>query len=189
MERLKAARTQRVKAARPVLGWVAALAVAAQGAIHNLSRPLAERLPDLHIYTLAVTALVHGGSLYMLHQGEAARFTYPPFAGLAFFPIAYLPEPVTRVLWTLLTIAAVAVLCWVVTTRLPRRLGPREVVWPLVTALVLASKPVQSNLWFGQISVLLTLAVVADVLAFSGRRGQGVLTGIAAAIKLTPLVF
>jgi len=186
VERLKAAGTLR---AAPVVCWVVALGVAVQGAVHNLTRPLADRLPDLHVYVLAVTALVHGGGLYRLHAGEAARFTYPPFAGVAFFPIAYLPEPVTRVLWTVLTIVAVAGLWWILTPHLPRRLGPRAIVWPLLTAVVLASKPVQSNLWFGQISVFLALAVTADVLALQGRRGQGVLTGLAAAIKLTPLVF
>lgn len=189
MERLKPERSVRARAAAPVACWLVVLAIAVQGAVHNLTRPLSERLSDLHVYVVAVTALVHGGSLYGLHAGEAARFTYPPFAGLAFFPMAYLPEPLTRVLWTLLTIAAVVALCRVVAAHLPRRLGPVSIVWPLLTALVLASKPVQSNLWFGQISVFLTLAVTVDVLALQGRHGQGLLTGIAAAIKLTPLVF
>jgi alpha-1,2-mannosyltransferase len=72
---------------------------------------------------------------------------------------------------------------------LPRRLGPVAVVWPLLTALALASKPLQSNLRFGQVSVFLTLAVLADVVALDGHRWQGVPTGLAAAIKLTPLLF
>lgn len=166
-----------------------AAGIAGQGAADYLTRPLYDRLVDLHVYVLAVKALVHGGSLYSLHPSEAAPFTYPPFAGAAFFPLAYLPEPLIRVLWTVLTVAAVVGLAWVVATRLPHRLGPVSVVWPVLVALVLASKPLQSNLRFGQISVFLFLGVLVDVVVLDGRREQGLLTGLSAAIKLTPLVF
>jgi alpha-1,2-mannosyltransferase len=169
--------------------WLLPAGVAAQSAADYLTRPLSDRLADLHVYVLAIRALVHGQSLYALHPGEAARFTYPPFAGIVFVPIAPLPEPVTRVLWTILTFALVVVLTGIAVRHLPRRLGPAEFVWPVLTALVLASKPVQSNLRFGQVSLLLVLAVLADTVSLYGRRAQGVLTGLAAAIKLTPLVF
>jgi alpha-1,2-mannosyltransferase len=172
-----------------VAAWVVALGVAVQSAGDYLTRPLYDRLVDLHVYVLAVTALVHGRSLYTLHPGEGAPFTYPPFAGAALFALALVPEPVTRAVWTALTLGAVSALTWIVTRRLPRRLGPASVVWPLLTALVLASKPLQSNLRFGQISIFLVLAVVTDVVVLDGRRWQGGLTGLAAAVKLTPLVF
>jgi alpha-1,2-mannosyltransferase len=104
-------------------------------------------------------------------------------------PLAAMPEPASRVAWTGLTVLATAGIALLVARAVPRRLGPLPVVWPAFTALLLVSKPVQSNLRFGQISVFLTLAVLADVIALDGRRGQGVLTGLAAAIKLTPLLF
>jgi alpha-1,2-mannosyltransferase len=55
-------------------------------------------------------------------------------------------------------------------------------------ALVL-SAPVSSDLRYGQVSVFLATLVVADVLVLRGSRLHGVLIGVAAAIKLTPLIF
>jgi len=99
------------------------------------------------------------------------------------------PEAVSRVAWTVLTMLAAAGIALIVARALPRRLGPVAVVWPVLTVLALASKPLQSNLRFGQISIFLTLAILADVVALDGHRWQGLPTGLAAAIKLTPLLF
>ena len=61
----------------------------------------------------------------------------------------------------------------------------------LVAALVIgavALEPVWQNLSFGQVNLVLMAAVVAD-LTRPERRFSGVLVGLAAAVKLTPLVF
>lgn len=165
------------------------MAEAVQATVAPLSRPLSDRLVDLHVYITAVSSFVHGQSLYGLHGSLRAGFTYPPFAGVVLLPLAAVPEPASRVLWTGLTVVATAGIALVVVRALPRRVGPDALVWPAFTALLLASKPLQSNLAFGQISVFLTLAVLADVIALDGSRWQGALTGLAAAIKLTPLLF
>ncbi|HEY2666581.1 MAG TPA: glycosyltransferase 87 family protein [Actinomycetota bacterium] len=169
--------------------WVVGLAVAVQGFVRLLARPLADRLPDLHVYVTAVSSYLHGTSLYGLHGSLRSGFTYPPFAGLVLLPLAAIPEAASRVAWTVLTVLAGGGIALIAARALPRRLGPLAAVVPALTALVLASKPFQSNLRFGQVSVFLTLAVLADVIALDGHRGQGVLTGLAAAIKLTPLLF
>src|SRR5579864_7260446 len=146
--------------ALPAAAWALAAGVAAFDVVHYLhllpsGGPV--RLGDLHVYLVAMHALLHGRSLYGVHPGERAGFTYPPFAALVLIPFALVPEAAAQVAWTLLTIGAAAALCLVVTRALPRRLGPLPVVWPALTALLLAAKPVQSNLGFGQISVFLTL--------------------------------
>jgi alpha-1,2-mannosyltransferase len=166
-----------------------ALAVAVQASARILGRPLASRLPDLHVYVTAVSSLVHGGSLYGLHGTLRSGFTYPPFAGLVLLPLAAVPEAVSRVAWTAVTILAAGGIALIVARALPRRVGPVAVVWPALTALALASKPLQSNLRFGQVSIFLTLAVLADAIALDGHRWQGVATGLAAGVKLTPLLF
>jgi alpha-1,2-mannosyltransferase len=154
-----------------------------------LARPLADRLPDLHVYVTALSSFVHGTSLYGLHGSLRSGFTYPPFAGLVLLPLAAVPETVSRIAWTALTILATGGIALIVARALPRRPGPIAAVVPALTVLVLASKPFQSNLRFGQVSIFLTLAVLADVIALDGHRWQGMLTGLAAAIKLTPLLF
>jgi alpha-1,2-mannosyltransferase len=58
----------------------------------------------------------------------------------------------------------------------------------LLTLAALALEPVWQNLAFGQVNTLLMLAVLVDLLGRE-RRWSGVLVGIAAGLKLTPLVF
>ncbi|MBL7258457.1 glycosyltransferase 87 family protein [Paractinoplanes lichenicola] len=55
-------------------------------------------------------------------------------------------------------------------------------------ALVL-SAPVSSNLKYGQVSLFLVVLVLADLLLLRRTGWNGVLIGIAAAVKLTPLIF
>jgi alpha-1,2-mannosyltransferase len=60
---------------------------------------------------------------------------------------------------------------------------------PLLALALMLSAPVSSTFKYGQVSLLLAVLVTADVLALRHSRYQGVLTGLAAAIKLTPLIF
>src|SRR5205814_695481 len=60
---------------------------------------------------------------------------------------------------------------------------------PAVALALAASAPVSSDLRFGQVSLGLAALVALDTVALDGRRYQGVLTGVASAVKLTPLVF
>jgi len=71
-----------------------------------------------------------------------------------------------------------------------RALGRTSPAWlvVLVSAVALALEPVWQNVTFGQINLLLMLAVLVDLLR-PERRLSGVALGIAAGVKLTPLVF
>ncbi|MFG1950101.1 glycosyltransferase family 87 protein [Micromonospora sp. NPDC048830] len=69
-----------------------------------------------------------------------------------------------------------------------RRVDPALRV-PVVALLLFGSAPVSSNLRFGQISVVLVALVLVDCLGILPTRYRGALTGIAAAIKLTPMIF
>jgi alpha-1,2-mannosyltransferase len=83
-------------------------------------------------------------------------------------------------------------------------LGRSRWALPAGTAIALALEPVWKTLFLGQINLILMAFVVLDVLVLSlrgsadgpsagkrasGRRWAGVLIGVAAAIKLTPLIF
>jgi alpha-1,2-mannosyltransferase len=167
------------------LGWVLAAGFAVVQAVWALRRPLPDRLADLHVYRGAVLAMWHGDSLYSYAAGNGDPFTYPPFAGLVLAPVGGPPEPLLRVLWTALTLAVVFALAVAVARRVP---------WapaPLVALALLASAPVARDVRFGQVSVLLAGLVALDGLAAPApaTRGRGLATGLAGAIKLTPLVF
>jgi alpha-1,2-mannosyltransferase len=176
------------RTAAATAAWLVAALVAGTQCYAALTRPVPDRLADLHVYVASVDLLRHGGSLYDFAAANGAPFTYPPFAGLVFLPLSLVGEPVLRVLWTALTVAAV---CWL--AGLVARLDvvplplPRSLVAPLAAACLFASAPVSSDIRFGQVSVLLALLVVIDL---TGRlRWPGILTGLTAAVKLTPLIF
>jgi alpha-1,2-mannosyltransferase len=170
---------------RDTTGWLPALLVIVVTGYAALARPAELRLTDLSVYRGAVAGLRHDASLYDFALG-AAPFTYPPFAGLLFAPLGYLPLPVVQAGWTLATAGAVVVLA---------RLAGRTSA-PLVALLLVLSAPVASDFKYGQVSLFLAVLVLADVTrtgpgtAPTGAWSlQGVAVGLAAAVKLTPLIF
>jgi alpha-1,2-mannosyltransferase len=166
-------------------GWRRVATTAAFGgaagwfAWEALHRPLRDRQADLQVYYGAVHAVAHGGALYSYGAPNGGPFTYPPFALLLFWPVGWLPLAVLRVVWTVVTCAAVVGLAAVLFRRMP---------WLAALAL-LVSAPLQSNLRFGQVSVFVVLVALVDAAGLVPQRWRGVLVGLAAAVKLTPLVF
>jgi alpha-1,2-mannosyltransferase len=146
---------------------------------------------DLSIYAAGGAAVLHGAHLYQLRFAFGLRFTYPPFAAIVFAPLAWLPAAASQVLVT-----AAAVLALPVTSYLALRLPPlsawvrREQAVQLALAFSAAAiwlEPERTNLKYGQVNVLITLLVLADLALPSRLRGAGI--GLAAGLKLTPAIF
>jgi alpha-1,2-mannosyltransferase len=114
------------------------------------------------------------------------HFTYPPFAAVVMVPLAALPTWWAATLWAAASTAALAGVVRVVRHAYGRP-APGWLV-ALLTAGALALEPVWQTLTFGQVNLVLMLAVLVDVLR-PERRWSGVLVGVTAGIKLTPLVF
>lgn len=171
--------------------WVAAAVVAAVQAWAGLRRPWHDRLSDLQVYLGGVDTWLAGGSLYdFAAAGTGAPFTYPPVAGLLFAPFTYLNTSVLMVGWSVLTVLAVAAIAWICRTAAADAWHlPAHLTVPVAALLFFLSAPVSSNLRFGQISVFLVLLILLDALRVVPARFAGVATGLAAAIKLTPLIF
>lgn len=161
------------------LRWMPALLVALVTGAVALRRPEAMRLTDLQVYLGALETLRDGGSLYDYIRNGNAPFTYPPFAALLLLVPTQLPPALLHLAWTVGTTLA--------TILLARLFHPAAAPW--VAFLLMLSAPVSSNFRYGQISLLLAALVTADVLALRRSRHQGILIGLAAAIKLTPLIF
>lgn len=147
---------------------------------------LAGGLPDLHVYRYGGSAVLHQTGLYAADDPVTGYpFTYPPFAAVLMVPLAVLPNAAAAALWSAASLAALMATVAVV---LRARGGPAP---PAVVAGVgvaaLALEPVWQTLSFGQVNLLLVLALLVD-LQRPERRWSGVLVGIAAGIKLTPLV-
>jgi alpha-1,2-mannosyltransferase len=172
------------------VAWILAVVVAGLQAWGGLRRSPGDRLSDLQVYRGAVADLWHGGSLYdFTAQNGAAPFTYPPFAGLVFAPLHPIPFVVLAPLWGVCTFAVVAGLAWAVAGRSEIRWSDRRLLAPLLAIALFASAPISSNFRFGQVSVFLVALVLLDALAVVPERWRGVATGVAGAIKLTPMIF
>jgi alpha-1,2-mannosyltransferase len=143
--------------------------------------------PDLFVYRYGGRAVLEGLSLYGSDDPVTGYpFTYPPFAAVVMVPLALLPEWLAAALWTGASVGALAAV--VVLVR--RALGRPAPGWlvALLTIAAFALEPVWQNVDFGQVNTLLMLAVLVDLVR-PERRWSGVLLGIAAGVKLTPLVF
>ena len=141
---------------------------------------------DLQVYRAGGEAVLRGTPLYEGGVLLDLPFVYPPFAALVFVPLAALPLPLVKTLWTA---AGVGLVVFVV-----RRSAallewePGRAVLALLVATVLALDPVHTTLNLGQVNVVLLALVLAD-LTGPPRPWTGVGVGLAAAVKLTPLLF
>lgn len=173
--------------------WLAAVLLAAAGIV-TIFRSFHGFL-DLDVYRLGVRQWLDGGDLYgtlpATHDGARLPFIYPPFAALALSPIALVGWGAARVVNFGLAVAALGMTIYLSVRRLALT-GTRQDAL-LVSALALAPalwlEPVRETIGFGQINLILMMLVAADCLAGKPCWPRGLLTGIAAAIKLTPAVF
>ncbi len=142
-------------------------------------------LIDLQVYAAGGEHLLNGRPLYDGGVLLTLPFVYPPFAALAFVPLSLLPLGLLKVAWTGLSLL---LLGYVVHRVRP---GSLVVPVPIKTGAVVAAAtwldPVRTTLYLGQINVVVMALVVGDLLGKGRWRGVGV--GLAAALKLTPLLF
>jgi alpha-1,2-mannosyltransferase len=149
---------------------------------------------DIGVYRFGGLRILHP-DLYSARLGTL-YFTYPPFAALVFaLPSLAFSTLTLQVLWALANVVALAGLTYVsIRITLPRIEKKRALWWAmLLLTPALALDPVFINFGLGQINLVLTLMIVWDLasepITGTRRLPLGVATGIAAAIKLTPLIF
>jgi alpha-1,2-mannosyltransferase len=174
------------------LGLLAGLALAAWTTVDRLDATLGQRLVDLAVYRDAGRSLLDGRSVYghLTAPPQRLAFTYPPFAALLSVPLAVIPFSVAGYLWTAAELALTPVITWWGFRRLWPRLGRW---WPLglgvIAGLMTQLLPFRDEVKFGQVDELVVVLCLLDCAVRGPRWPRGVLVGVAAAIKLTPLVF
>lgn len=154
---------------------------------------------DLDVY-LTGARLLTDGDLYAWTNARGLGFTYPPFAAMLFQPLAWAADGIGLVAAQAIMVAlsgaaaVVIVRCSLasVLEGAPER-TPRWLTRPWAPSLLvlLASVTVVAldNMHVLNLSLVLTAMVVADHLGPVPARWRGVLTGVAAAVKITPLAF
>jgi alpha-1,2-mannosyltransferase len=131
-------------------------------------------------------ATAGGGALYA--PAAPLSFTYPPFAALLFAVFAGAPIGVLEGVLTVGSLVALVVLCGLSLGAAGVRRRPENVF--AMSALALLTWPVAYTLHLGEVNLILAALIGADVLCrHDGGWWQGIGTGLAAGIKLTPLIF
>ncbi|MHB1009228.1 MAG: glycosyltransferase family 87 protein, partial [Propionibacteriaceae bacterium] len=150
--------------------------------------PYSPNTVDLSVYRLAVRDMVNGRDIYLTSTPvDNLKFIYPPIAAILMTPLLIGPYLMWQVIWTV--IGTGALLSVLRRIRIPRGL----VLGVVAAALVLAMEPVRTTMGYGQVNTMLMALVVADLLPDEPdhvrRVPRGALIGLAAAMKLTPLLF
>jgi alpha-1,2-mannosyltransferase len=144
---------------------------------------------DLGVYLMG-GAHIFSTNLYQVrYLPNNLGFTYPPFAALLFTPVTRLPIRLNQVVFAWLSLAALFGLVAVCLRATCPTLEKRVVLWwaLVLMAPAVALAPMRETLMFGQVNLILSLAVVADM-TLDLRIPKGILVGLAAAVKLTPLI-
>jgi len=175
--------------ALPVAAAAFALALAAYLAV-VAAHPQLLSWYDLNVYNHAgLIARSAPGRLYTWALPGGNKFTYTPFAGLVFAAGSWLPWVLLRWLMTVASVIAVPATAWVTLGGLGRRGRDRTVLTLAVAAVGLWAEPVQRALQLGQIEPLLMLLIAWDLSQSDKRWWKGAGVGVAAAVKLVPLIF
>jgi alpha-1,2-mannosyltransferase len=152
-------------------------------------------LVDIDVYVMGGRHLF--SDLYTVQLGNSGLvFTYTPFAALLIAPVAWvLPYSAVQVVWTLANVAA---LVWFlqISVSAARPATSRSDAWwwaLVLSAPALFLDPVYLTIGLGQVNLMLGALVLWDFVGHPPgtprRVPLGVATGIAAAVKLTPLIF
>jgi alpha-1,2-mannosyltransferase len=117
-------------------------------------------------------------------------FDYPPFAALPFALMSYLSLSALAKLAAMADVAALLAAIWVTFGALGyRRQAGRLGLTLLTAAAVFFTEPVQRTMYLGQVEIVLMALVMWDMCQPDERRWKGAGVGIAAGIKLLPLLF
>ena len=168
-------------------GWpVLAAVVAFVGAT---AMALWHRELDLSTYLLGGAHAWSDDLFTVTYPTDHLGFTYPPFSALLFAPFAHLPPRLCAVVFSWINLAAVFGLLAVSLRAVGRSLDRRTVLWWALALVlpVLFFDPVRQTLMLGQVNIILALMIVAD-LTMDLPVPRGVLVGLAAAVKVTPLI-
>ena len=173
------------------LGWLALLVPAYWSLVDDNGQWLFKL--DSFVYYEAVRQWLDGGDLYSWYANPGQHlwpFTYTPLAAWVIAPLTWMSYQQATVLLIVATPLCAAVTAYAVlrqlavAPRMARSLAP----W-LALIGVIALEPFPKTMEYAQVNAILMALVAVDLfLVPECSRWRGALSGLAAAIKLTPAV-
>ena len=149
---------------------------------------------DILVYRQGGLAVLHGKGLYVPSFNHSELpFTYPPISALLFIVLGPLSNYTAPLFATVCSLALLPL-----TLRFALRLAPfsrwlsaSEATRLGLTAAAAAIwfEPLWTTLRYGQINVLIAALILFDLSRSDDRRWKGVAIGVAAGLKMTPLIF
>jgi Glycosyltransferase family 87 len=184
-------------------GAVAFAVVLALYTAYALIRPYLSTMDpvDLQVYVDGGLIVRHVHPFYDPHAAAplydwggysslALKFTYPPFAAVSFALISFVPFWFAKGLAMGVNVIALVAALWFTFGGLGYRdTRVRAGATLLTSAAVFWTEPVLRTMYLGQVNLVLMALIIWDLCQPSGRWWKGVATGVAAGIKLTPLIF
>lgn len=130
------------------------------------------------------------------YDGLHLKFTYTPFAAVAFALVSFIPWRVLPDISVVVNIAALLAALWFTFGWLGYRRGLTRLGATLLTAAaVLWTEPVLRTIYLGQVNLVLMALIIWDLgqpdtqRSGASRWWKGAGVGVAAGIKLVPLIF
>jgi alpha-1,2-mannosyltransferase len=186
------------------VGVIAFLAVVASWIVYDVvsGRTGAMDPVDLTVYRDGGLIVRHVRPFYDPHayaplfdwggySSLALKFTYPPFAAVVFAPISFIPMASLEAVSVIVNMAALVAALWFTFGGLGyRERNVRLGATLLAAAVTFWLQPVVRTIYLGQVNLVLMAAIMWDMCQpREDRWWKGFVTGIAAGIKLTPLIF
>jgi alpha-1,2-mannosyltransferase len=185
----------RLNTPRWLLGAVCALSVAISFA-EAWWWPWHREQLDFAVYMMGAHNLMNSHLYTMgLAYSPFLPYTYPPFAAVLFLPLSVLATEAAAFLWATVNVAALfAIIALSLGAVRPETTRATKLVWSLaLLAPAIFIEPVSLTFSYGQVNLVLAALVLADLtghLRFGERTlPRGVMVGVAAAVKLVPLIF
>ena len=174
-----------------VIGWLTLLVPAYWSLVDDNGQWIFKL--DSFVYYEAVRQWLEGGDLYgwyALPSKHLWPFTYTPLAAWVIAPLTWMSYQSATVLLMVATPLCAAVTTYAVLRRLGMRTRAAHALAPwLALAGVIALEPFPKTMEYAQVNAILMALVAVDLLLVPAHsRWRGALSGLAAAIKLTPAV-
>jgi alpha-1,2-mannosyltransferase len=160
---------------------------------------------DLHVYRIGGLIVRHARPYYNPHRATPLydwpgfskfqlKFTYPPFAAVAFAVLSFIPWPALLLATDVANVGFLVAALWFTFGGLGYRPSRRVRLGAtlLTAAAVFWTEPVVRTIYVGQINLALMALIIWDLCQPDTPRSRwwkGAGVGVAAGIKLVPLIF